>query len=587
VAGLFAVCRFDPHDPRAAPGALREDLARLLSLRPLVGPERCTTEATTGIAIAVVVPFGTEGVAALASRTFSLRAEGGEATALLAAGGAREGFARLDADPTAARIDWAPVPYVAFRFARGKLVVSLDELGAWPLYARWLAPSVLVLGTSALALARFPPRASVDARGAAELLFFGQLLGRRTLYESVHAFPPGARFVFDAEGAREERFLPPDAPITRPLDATARRIQDALDAAIDEADLPLATEPQGLLLSGGVDSRLVVGTLRARAIPVRALTFGDPASPDVRGATRIARALALEHEIARLEPAAFLEVLESAVLLTDGHVPAVHAHGFDLLTALARKVTIQWNGFAGDALLGGSFAHPRYALPGNAAERLFRAFSGGAARRLRALFDEDAAREIAVHARASFFEAFDSTSGAPSERIRRFLLDQRVARLAATGLALDRHHMTVLTPFAHASVRRVMHELTPGERRFGRALCRTVVRHHPKLAGIPWQRTGAPPSAAWPIAAATRAAWRAAARMRLARPRGFVDYDAWFAEPLHPLVLDTLARRQVASWPVTREPGVLARALSAGLIGGLVSLRFATDRLEEAPPPAR
>ena len=89
----------------------------------------------------------------------------------------------------------------------------------------------------------------------------------------------------------------------------------------------------------------------------------------------VAASLAVPHTFTPWTPAALAQVMAHAVWLTDGQVPAHHLHGTDLLPVLRQAVGVQWNGFAGDAILGGSFAHPRYSLPGPLPPRLFAAFN--------------------------------------------------------------------------------------------------------------------------------------------------------------------------------------------------------------------
>jgi Asparagine synthase len=594
MAGLFAVVQWtldtsDPSQDRApgAPSAVEDVLTSLLRARPQASFEQRVRLAGRGGAVAVSAPGSgpalTAGAAAdLGWAAAGVGADGGRIAALVASGPAAAGLAGLLAGPKGRASPLLPYPHAAILWDGEELHVWMDELGAWPLYFRRLSPRALAIGTAALPLATLSPAAELDRLAVAELLAFGQPLATRTLFAGIEALPPGARAVFGPERTAIASAIPADRPAPRrPLGAAAERIDRALaeSIALVDAAKPVpavaggAGAPErgpGVLLSGGLDSRLVLAHLvRSEAHP-RAYTFGEPDTADAELAARVAAALGVPHTFAPWTPAGLTRVLAHAVWLTDGQVAAHHLHGTDLLPALRLAAGAQWNGFAGDAILGGSFAHPRYSLPGPLPPRLFAAFNRILRKAdLGRVLTPEAARALAGHPQAALNAALERIPDAPApERARRFLLVERVGRLAAVGLALDRHYLPVAIPFATEPVLRVMHELRLAERRYGRALARSLVQSFPTLATIPWQRTGARPGTPWPWAAAIRAAARARARAGWGPAAGIADYGAWFRGPLVPLVAELLAS------PALHEPRLFSpTALTALAQGGLRSAR--------------
>ena len=552
MAGLLAVFGFrDPGSGSPAPEALVR-LRQLARERPAGPGERTAWLAARGGAIALFAPGPAAGsstsklppdpVPGAGARTVDLgwiagaeRPEG--LRAVVASGQALPGLAFAGGRPAGAG-PLLPFPHAALAWDGEELVAELDELGAWPCYYRWLTPHLLAFGTTALALARLTPSAAFDPEAMVELLAFGQTLGARTLWRGVSALPPGARARFRPAATRIEQAIPPDRPTPgRRLPAAADAIHEALATAVANT---LAASPPGtpgVLLSGGLDSRLVLAHLiRAGAEP-HAFTFGAAAAADVRLAQAVAAELRARHTVHPWTPAAFTAILPAAVALTDGQVPAHHVHGTDLLPLLRQQAVVEWNGFAGDAILGGSFTHPRYSLPGPLAPRLFAAFNQLLRPdELPQVLRPAAARALAPHAELALAAALDRIpDGPPAERARRFLLAERVGRLAAIGLALDRHYLPVATPFASGPALQVMHELRLAERRYGRALAQALVRHFPRLAAIPWQRTGMRPGTPWLLAALYRAGWKALAGAGLRRGPGLVDYGSWWRGPIQPL----------------------------------------------------
>jgi asparagine synthase (glutamine-hydrolysing) len=511
--------------------------------------------------------------------------------AVIAGGPARPALAHLLADdPPTEQLELLPYPYAAVRWDGARVTIHLDALGAWPLYLRRLAGG-LAIGTAALPLARLAPVSDLDPEGVVELLSLGQLLGQRTLFRQIEALPAGARYTIDADSIRRRRWREEDAPASgRTLKAAADQILAALDETVAGAG-SASEEQAGVLLSGGVDSRLVLALLARHGYPVRAFTFGQPGCADERYASRVTAALGVPHRIAAWTAAGLERVLEHAVALTDGHVAATHFHGMDLLDELRQATSSQWNGFAGDAILGGSFAHPRYGVPGppSLASRLFASLNQILRPdELRRVIDPGAAAELSAHPRRALLEALAATPpGPPSERARHLLLDQRVGRLAAPGLALDRHYLPVRTPYAEGPVLAVMRQLRLWERRYGRALCQVLVRHFPELATIPWQRTGARPGTPWPVAAAMRAGWRLWARLGRGRGPALADYVSWLDGPLGTL------RRQLLTSPSLRSrslfsasglaalaEGPVRDARESALAGVLMAMAVATEMLD-------
>ena len=102
----------------------------------------------------------------------------------------------------------------------------------------------------------------------------------------------------------------------------------AVASALTRAVAPLRGigSPVELSLTGGKDSRLIVATLVAAGVPVRAKTYGFADHPDVVVATEIARRLSIEHVVT--QPAApgqqtdLAARLRAAVLVADGMLSA-------------------------------------------------------------------------------------------------------------------------------------------------------------------------------------------------------------------------------------------------------------------------
>jgi len=237
-------------------------------------------------------------------------------------------------------------------------------------------------------------------------------------------------------------------------------------------------------------------------------------------------------------------------------------------------------------VVGGSFAHPRYQRPGPppVGRRLFGALNHLLPpARLDAVLAPEVAGELAGAVEEELAAAVRAVgAGRDPEVAFRLLMAERVGRMAAPGLALDRHYLPVVTPYTQGPVIAQMLRLAGSDRRFSRLLRATLTHSSPTLARIPWQRTGAPPRAPWPWHVALRAARGMMVRAGWRRSPALADYQTWLDGPLAQLrseLIDSLAGQ-----PLFDEQRLRARAATpppgeAALDGILMTLGIALDLL--------
>jgi len=205
------------------------------------------------------------------------------------------------------------------------LTVQPDHLGRLHVY--WAkTPNGVLVSTSSLALARATsPEPDLDS--VREMLMSGNLFGDRTLFRSVRRMLGGRRYRF--HGGRLDRVeaLPP-VPPAGPLgagdgvDGLLEACRQACTDALRHSKHPLAD------LTGGLDSRIVLGLLLADGRSFEVTVTGPDESPDVRVAKSIAGRLGLKliqdgPELGHAARDSFDRVLEAAALC-DGEYDAIH-----------------------------------------------------------------------------------------------------------------------------------------------------------------------------------------------------------------------------------------------------------------------
>lgn len=175
------------------------------------------------------------------------------------------------------------------------LTLASDRLGIRPVYycglpeAFYFSSSLRVLE----AVLQVPKR--IDPRGAIEEVFHGYALGDRTRYAGVKRMRGGTVVRVDGAGIREREYHRwSDAPRTRAdRDQFLRSLYDVfLDAVSIRSDREDAALS---FLSGGLDSRAVVGALRALDRDVFTLTYERAGEMEGVIARKVAERLSTHH----------------------------------------------------------------------------------------------------------------------------------------------------------------------------------------------------------------------------------------------------------------------------------------------------
>ena len=253
-----------------------------------------------------------------------------------------------------------------------RLWLGRDRLGKKPLYMA-LFGETLLFASELKALHAFSAfRPIVDRDSLALFLRYRYVPDPRSIYREVVKLPPGhllavtpgelARSTVSGLLARALRYWSARevalAGRRRPVtDETKAR--ERLDALLEEAVAcrMVADVPLGALLSGGIDSSLVIALMQARSSrPVRSFTiaFDDPAYDESAFAAAIARHLGTEHRELRVTAADALDLVPSLPVMFDEPLGDASAIPTALVCRLARsEVTVALSGDGGDETFGG------------------------------------------------------------------------------------------------------------------------------------------------------------------------------------------------------------------------------------------
>jgi asparagine synthase (glutamine-hydrolysing) len=287
---------------------------------------------------------------------------------------------------------------------RRRLVLARDRLGKKPLVWTRLPDGMFAFASELKALHGLPGfRREPDLQAIDAYLALQYVPGVRTGLVGVRRVEPGSLLVVEGENERTERYWQPQVEqAALSDDGWLARVHEEVSAAVRRrlaADVPL-----GALLSGGIDSAIVVAQMaQSAADPVRTFTvgFADENYDERRFARAVAERWSTRHEEIVLEPdaAATLPRLAAAFDEPLGDEAALPL--FLICEAARAAVTVGLVGDGGDESFGG---YERYAAMG-LAERVPSAAARAGAGLLRTLPAARRERRSPLYRAARFLDA--------------------------------------------------------------------------------------------------------------------------------------------------------------------------------------
>jgi asparagine synthase (glutamine-hydrolysing) len=263
---------------------------------------------------------------------------------------------------------------------RERLVLARDRVGKKPLLWTRLGDGTLAFASELKALLRLPGVSRELDPAALDAYLALQYVPAGTALRGVEKLPPAHLLVAEGESVRVEPYwsLEPWADELRD-EEWLERIRETVGTAVRRrlvADVPL-----GALLSGGIDSSVVVAEMAGASQQVRTFTvgFGDDRYDERAYARAVAERYGTEHEEIVVE-ADVTELLPQLARTFDEPLGDEAALPQLVVSELARRhVTVALTGDGGDEAFAGYERYAavglagRVALPGaGAAGRLLR-----------------------------------------------------------------------------------------------------------------------------------------------------------------------------------------------------------------------
>ncbi len=237
-----------------------------------------------------------------------------------------------------------------------RLFLSRDRLGIKPLYY-YFDGETFLFGSELKTLMAFKgfPR-DIDPDSLPLFLHYQYIPAPRTIFQNTYKLLPGHNLIYNGRDLKTDAYwtLPQKGVGERVFEGDEEDLVDELDNLLGKAvsDRLISDVPLGALLSGGIDSSMVVALMqKANTSPVRTFSIGfkEPAYNEAQWALKVAEHLGADHTEFYVTPKEAMDVIPRLPEIYDEPFADSSAIPTSLVSRLARsQVTVALSGDGGD-----------------------------------------------------------------------------------------------------------------------------------------------------------------------------------------------------------------------------------------------
>jgi len=449
---------------------------------------------------------------------------------------------------------------------QGKLIIINDRYGLRPIYYTW-APRRLLFASEVKAILQDPTiRRTIDDEAVADFIIFETIFGDKTLFNDIRILPAASVLVYQngrlsLQPYWDFHFLENGQKLSE--DAYIEQLDYLIRQAVERQ--MQGNHTKGVFLSGGLDSRVLLGAIDQKHFPVHTFTHGPSTCHDVRFAEMIANRVGSRHHYVAFNPDFLSSFSERGVWLTDGMTSCEHLSRLNILSLAREHSRVAFDGLGVDDMLGGEYIKKAH-------------FTGD--------MDDETVVRLLYHKWANFLEAaqlrlfsdsyFPKVKGLAYESIRKAAkaappvhfankseyigLKHRQPRHAFPGPILTRSQLECRTPFYDYDLVEFLHTIPPQVKLGKHFHVKFVRKAFPDLAKIPWAFSGIPVASTTPARLFMRRGmyrvWRelrdrvyrmTSGRVILPYRREYKDHSFWLRTHLRSWTEDILLSRLTTS----------------------------------------
>jgi asparagine synthase (glutamine-hydrolysing) len=336
----------------------------------------------------------------------------------------------------------------------GRAFLARDRLGVKPLYLADVDGGLRFASTLPALVAAGGVDTSIDAVALHHYLSFHSVVpAPRTILAGVRKLPPATTLTVEADGARtERRYWRADFRRAHP-DWSAEDWRDAVRDALRLAvrRRMVSDVPVGVLLSGGLDSSLIVALLAEsdqRGLATFSVGFGDAGGRkgnEFEYSRMVAERFGTDHRTFEVDEARMLPALDAAIAAMSEPMVSHDCVAFYLLSEeVAKHRKVVQSGQGADEVFGGYYWYPPLAEPGADAATYRAAFVDRPHAEMAEVLVEPLAEDVSRAFVEAAFDGLDALDAGLRLDTEVMLVDDPVKRVDNMTMA---HGLEARTPF--------------------------------------------------------------------------------------------------------------------------------------------
>jgi asparagine synthase (glutamine-hydrolysing) len=383
--------------------------------------------------------------------------------------------------------------------ARQELIVANDRFGLYPLYYAHHNGKLVFAPEMKGILCDADFRKELNLTALAEYMRFQQLLGEKTFFEGIELLPHASLLRYNVQTDSLAIWPYWDFSRIPEVNVTFEEAVEEIARLLRQAVNRLASGPHrvGVYLSGGLDSRTILGLIDHENLPVTSVTYGQENCRDVVYGERIARKAGSDHHWFEFEDGKWVEEFAGFHLsLTEGFHSWIHAHGISVLPHVRQLTDVNLSGYGGGSVVGGTFTIPdesvdevaflchlfelynqRHTWPSLSEAEEETLFTDSLYPRLRGVAFSSLAREVSRYRNDSFIRQAEA-----------FKITNHDGRLIHNFLVSNSSHFENACPYYDYRVVEFAYALPPSMKRGKRLLKAVLNRAAPELALVPYDK---------------------------------------------------------------------------------------------------
>ncbi|MFQ6002276.1 MAG: asparagine synthetase B family protein, partial [Candidatus Zixiibacteriota bacterium] len=204
-------------------------------------------------------------------------------------------------------------------FKRNLLTIVNDRYGLRPLYYFW-QDHLLIFASEMKSILTSPQvKKEIDNQALAEFFSFNFILGEKTLFKHIKVLNPASILTFQGGALNITRYWEPvlrnNAHGFNQKEAIGKAHYLLLQAVKRQME---DKKSKGCYLSGGLDSRTILGAVSQLGFKIPTFTFGRMDCDDQKGAELISKTLGMENHFFEVSPDYLRYWSRTGVWLTEG-----------------------------------------------------------------------------------------------------------------------------------------------------------------------------------------------------------------------------------------------------------------------------